>query len=125
MFAFAFCAPALALTIGVYAVIAARVGWPALVSDSWLLLYNIPPELAYFNKQVSGLGNPVRSLERMLIATVKVVTLGTIVAAISVLRRSDETPSRIERSDDRPCRSGRRARPVHGAWSPPPSAWSS
>lgn len=84
-FAFAFCAPALALTIGVYAVIAARVGWPALVSDSWLLLYNIPPELAYFNKQVSGLGNPVRSLERMLIATVKVVTLGTIVAAISVL----------------------------------------
>ena len=85
VFAFAFCAPALALTIGVYAVIAARVGWPALVSDSWLLLYNIPPELAYFNKQVSGLGNPVRSLERMLIATVKVVTLGTIVAAISVL----------------------------------------
>jgi len=85
VFAFAFCAPALALTIGVYAMIAARVGWPALVSDSWLLLYNIPPELAYFNKQVSGLGNPVRSLERMLIATVKVVTLGTIVAAISVL----------------------------------------
>ncbi len=85
VFAFAFCAPALALPIGVYAVIAARVGWPALVSDSWLLLYNIPPELAYFNKQVSGLGNPVRSLERMLIATVKVVTLGTIVAAISVL----------------------------------------
>ena len=82
-FAAGFCVPAVALTIGVYAVISARVGWPALVSDSWLLFYNIPPELAYFNKQVSGLGNPVRSIERMLIAAVKVVTLGAIIAAIS------------------------------------------
>jgi hypothetical protein len=81
--ALAFCAPAAVLTLVVYSLIAARVGWPALLSDSWLLLYNIPPELTYFNKQISGLANPARSIERMLIATVKVVTLGAIIAVIS------------------------------------------
>jgi hypothetical protein len=84
-FVIAFCASAAAITIGVYAMVAARVGWSALLSDSWLLFYNIPPELTYFNKQVSGLAHPVRSLERMLIATVKVGTLAAVVAAISVL----------------------------------------
>jgi hypothetical protein len=82
-FAAAFCAPVALLTVAVYSVIAARVGWTALVSDSWLLFYNIPPELTYFNKQISGLANPARSIERMLIATIKVVTLGAIIAVIS------------------------------------------
>jgi hypothetical protein len=83
--AVAFCAPVAVLTLIVYALIAARVGWPVLLSDSWLLFYNIPPELTFFNKQISGLANPARSIERMLIATVKVVTLGAIIAVISTV----------------------------------------
>ncbi len=83
MFTLVFCASAAAITLAVYAIVAAGVGWPVLVSDSWLLFYNMPPEIAYFNKQISGVAHPVRSIERMLIATVKVGTLAAIIAVVS------------------------------------------
>jgi 4-amino-4-deoxy-L-arabinose transferase-like glycosyltransferase len=83
IFTFVFCASAAAITLAVYAIVAAGVGWPVLVSDSWLLFYNMPPEIAYFNKQISGVAHPVRSIERMLIATVKVGTLAAIIAVVS------------------------------------------
>jgi hypothetical protein len=65
-----------------YAVISRHVGWHALAIDSWLLLYNMPPEIAYFNAQISGLANPLRSLERMLIAAAKIVILAALLAAV-------------------------------------------
>ena len=55
-----FTAAAAVVTVPTYAVILARVGWQSLVVDSWLLLYNMPPEIAYFNAQVSGVANPAR-----------------------------------------------------------------
>jgi hypothetical protein len=78
-----FVASAVALTVVVYAVIAARVGWSTLVSDSWLLGYNLPPELSYYNRRISGFDRPVLSAGRVLIATVKLGILVAIVAAAS------------------------------------------
>ena len=71
------------LTVSVYAVVIGQVGWRTLATDSWLLLYNMPPEIAYFNGQVSGLAHPLRSLGRMLIALAKVGILAMLAAAIS------------------------------------------
>jgi hypothetical protein len=67
----------------VYGVVLGQAGWDTLASDSWLLLYNMPPEIAYFNGQVSGLAHPARSLTRMLIALAKVGIVATLVAALS------------------------------------------
>jgi hypothetical protein len=78
-----FVASAACVTIGVYAAIAAHVGWSTLVSDNWLLLYNIPPELAYYNERLSGLDRPLRSIARMLIATVKLGIVAAVIAALS------------------------------------------
>jgi hypothetical protein len=78
-----FVASAASVTIVVYAIIAAGVGWSALASDSWLLLYNMPPELAHFNSQVSGLAHPLTSIGRMLIAAAKLGAVAAIVAAVS------------------------------------------
>jgi hypothetical protein len=75
--------PAACLTIGVYAIIAARVGWFTLLFDSWLLLYNMPPELAYFNSQVSGFANPARSIGRILLATMKLGIIAAIIAGVA------------------------------------------
>jgi len=80
-----FLASAASLTFGVYALIAGRVGWSTLLSDSWLLLYNIPPELTFYNRRISGFDHPLRSLERMFIAFVKIGLIGAIVTAASVL----------------------------------------
>jgi hypothetical protein len=78
-----FAAAAASVTIGVYAIVAAGVGWPVLAGDSWLLLYNMPPELAYFNSQVSGLADPLKSIGRMLIAAAKLGAVAAIVAAVA------------------------------------------
>lgn len=80
-----FLGAAACLTLGVYATIAMRVGWSTLVSDSWLLLYNIPPELTFYNRRIAGLDRPLRSLERMLIAAIKIGLIAAVVTAISVL----------------------------------------
>jgi hypothetical protein len=84
-FAAVFVASAGCLAVGVYAIIAARVGWSTLVSDNWLLLYNMAPELTYYNRRISGFDHPLRSLGRILIATIKLGILGAIVGAISSL----------------------------------------
>ena len=70
----AFIVPALTLTAAVYAAIASRVGWATLLEDSWLVLYTMPAEIRYFNGQISGLGRPLDSLGRMVIAAVKLAT---------------------------------------------------
>ena len=71
------------LTAGVYAFVLSRVGWAAVAVDGWLLMYNMPPEIAYFNGQVSGLGDPLKSLGRMTIATAKLAIVAALVASVS------------------------------------------
>ena len=80
----AFIVPAVGLTIVVYAAIAARIGWSILSSDNWLLAYNLPPELAYYNRRISGFDRPLQSAERVLIAAIK---LGILVAIVSAASR--------------------------------------
>ena len=82
----AFLGAALALSGAVYAVIAVRVGWRTLVFDSWLLAYNMPTPLRYFNASLSGLDHPAQSLIRMSVAFIKVLLLGALVAAIAQFR---------------------------------------
>ncbi|HTM25256.1 MAG TPA: hypothetical protein VL225_08685 [Vicinamibacterales bacterium] len=76
----AFLVPVVGLTTAVYAAIGARIGWSALSSDNWLLAYNLPPELAYYNRRISGLDRPLQSAGRVLIAAIK---LGILVAVVS------------------------------------------
>ena len=81
-----FIAAALAVSGGVYTAVAWRVGWRTLVFDCWLLAYNLPGPLKYFNASLAGLDHPAQSLLRMSIAFVKVVLLGAIVAAVAQFR---------------------------------------
>jgi hypothetical protein len=88
-----FIAPAAALIVGVYAFFAVRVGWHTLSAESWLFLRNLPPELVYFNKRISGFDQPGRSLLLMLSATVKLAALAAMIAAISrIIARSRRGP---------------------------------
>ena len=98
------------LACSVYAVVLGQVGWRTLAVDSWLLLYNMPPEIAYFNGQVSGLAHPLRSLARMLIALAKIGILATLLAAISTAVVAYSRPAMDDRSnpDDHDPRAGSR-----------------
>ena len=89
-----FVASAACLAFGVYAIIAARVGWSTLVSDSWLLLYNMPPELAYFNTRLFGFDDPLGSVGRMVVATVKVGIAAAVIGAIGSLIGADSLTHR-------------------------------
>ena len=80
-----FVAPAAALVGGVYAFFAAHVGWYTLSAESWLFLRNLPPELIYFNKRISGFDQPGRSVLLLLGATVKLAALAAMIATISRL----------------------------------------
>ncbi len=97
-----FLAPAVGLAVGAYGVIASEVGWSTLVNDSWLLGFNLPPELAAYNRRLAGLDRPLFSLWRVLVACVKLTILATIVAAVSVLL------ARPPRTDDAPAGTTRR-----------------
>jgi len=90
----AFLATAVAVSGGVYAAIAAHVGWRTLVFDCWLLAYNLPAPLELFNASLSGLDHPAVSLLRMSVAFIKVVLLGAIVAAIAQFRAGAATRTR-------------------------------
>jgi hypothetical protein len=78
-------APAAAVTVGVYWYLSALVGWSALTGDNFLLLYNVPPELAHYNQWISGFDHPLRSVGRMLIAAAKLGALAAIIAALGQL----------------------------------------
>lgn len=80
---FVICAAAIAGTV--YALIAARVGWRTLVDDAWLLGYNVPAPLAYFNAALLGFDTPLVSLARLLAAAVKLSVIAAIVGAVSYL----------------------------------------
>jgi hypothetical protein len=97
-----FLLPALAIVIGVYGWLAAHVGWHTLAAESFLFLRNLPPELVYFNKRVSGLDQPLQSVVQMIGAIVRIGLLASIIAVISLLftRRKDERGSEPMRMND-------------------------
>jgi hypothetical protein len=84
-----FAATALLIALGaafaVYGEIGARVGWRVLVNDCWLLAYNLPEPLRYFNRGISGFDRPLASLTRMLIAAAKLGIAAAIVGSVSYL----------------------------------------
>jgi len=81
----AFVASAASVAGVVYGAIAWHVGWRTLVFDCWLLAYNLPAPLAYFNRGISGFDHPLASAARMLVALVKLGIIATVVAAASYL----------------------------------------
>ncbi|MFY9573027.1 MAG: hypothetical protein WAV20_16635 [Blastocatellia bacterium] len=83
-----FVAPFAILVLGVYGYFIAQVGWHTLSEDSLLLLRNLPPELVYFNKRVSGFDQPLQSIAQMVGAAARVASLGAIIATVSLLLTS-------------------------------------
>jgi hypothetical protein len=83
--ALAFTAPAVIVAGGVYALIAARVGWRTLVVDGLLVPFDLPAPLAYFNATLTGFDHPLASLGRVLMAAVKLAILAIVVGAASYL----------------------------------------
>lgn len=97
-----FVIPAAVLALTVYAFIAAQTGWHTLAQDSMVFLRNLPPELVYFNKRVSGSDQPLQSIAQMMSAAVRIAALATIIATVSHLltrRKSDVAPSRVPITD--------------------------
>ena len=84
-FAAIFAAGVTVVVGSVYGVIALRVGWTTLLNDSFLFLQNLPPELVYFNKRMSGADQPWLSFAQMVSAAVRVSGLALFMACISLL----------------------------------------
>jgi hypothetical protein len=91
-----FLTPAVMTVAAVYGYIAARVGWRTLAHDSFLLLQDLPEELVYFNKRMSGFDRPFESLAQMVGMTGRVAAFAVIIGVISILitRRKGARPAR-------------------------------
>ncbi|HSF24659.1 MAG TPA: hypothetical protein VLE20_10555, partial [Blastocatellia bacterium] len=97
-----FLIPAAGLVVAVYALIASKVGWHTLAADSFLFLRNLPAELVYFNKRVSGFDQPFQSVRQMIGATLKIASAALIIAAISLLianRKKALSESQVKLAD--------------------------
>ena len=102
IFGLMFIAPVMLLVLGVYGYIGAVVGWRALAEDSFLFLRNLPADLVYFNKRVSGFDQPLQSMIRMFGAAARLASLAVTIAAISMLltrRTSVPAPARVSIAD--------------------------
>ena len=91
-----FLAPALGIVGLVYLLIAVKVGWHTLAVDSFLFLRNLPPQLVYFNRRVSGFDQPLQSVGLMIGATLKIASLAFIIATVSLLIANRRRPSSAE-----------------------------
>jgi 4-amino-4-deoxy-L-arabinose transferase-like glycosyltransferase len=80
-----FLSSALVLVGVVYGSIAAVVGWHALLQESFLFLQNLPPELVYFNRRMSGIDQPLLSLAQMAGSVLRIVSFALALASISML----------------------------------------
>jgi hypothetical protein len=99
---FAFSLPALTLVFAVYGAFAMKVGLDTLSRESFLFFQHLPEELIYFNKRMSGFDDPLTSLALIFDALVRIVALGMIVAAISLLatsRRRGDAKGKIPAQD--------------------------
>ncbi|HXU10002.1 MAG TPA: glycosyltransferase family 39 protein, partial [Blastocatellia bacterium] len=98
----AYLAPALVLALGVYGYFVARTGWNTIAHESFLFFRNLPPELVYFNKRVSGFDQPLQSIVQMLGAAVRLASLGGVIATVSMLfarRRHEPSATHIKIAD--------------------------
>ncbi len=95
---FIFVAPAAVIVVAVYGYIASMVGWHTLSRESFLFLQNLPPELIYFNKRMSGFDRPWLSFTQMISATLRISGLAVFIWAIGVLiaNRRSESASAVE-----------------------------
>jgi hypothetical protein len=80
-----FILPAIAITFAVYGFILSRVGWYTFSHESYLLLQNVPLELVYFNKRMSGFDRPLESIVSIIGALLRIILLMVAVASISHL----------------------------------------
>lgn len=80
-----FLAPAVMIVAAVYGYIAAQVGWHTLSHDSFLFLQDLPEELVYFNKRMSGFDQPFESVVQMVGMTGRVAAFAMIIGVISIL----------------------------------------
>lgn len=80
-----FVLPALTITLAVYGYILWRVGWHTFTYESYLLLQNVPLELVYFNKRMSGFDRPMESVLTILGALIRIMLLAVAIGAISQL----------------------------------------
>ncbi|GEM_PF-473046 len=80
-----FLLPAIGIIVAGYWIIAARVGWETLSRDSFLFFQNLPEELVYYNKRMSGFDMPLQSLGLMISAAVRLAGLAGIVVTLSML----------------------------------------
>jgi hypothetical protein len=79
------CAGAALVAGSVYGALALGVGWRTLAFDSWLLPFNLPAPLVYFNASLSGFDHPLASLGRIGVAAVKLGLIAVAIAAIGYL----------------------------------------
>ncbi|HJQ69261.1 MAG TPA: hypothetical protein VKA70_09825 [Blastocatellia bacterium] len=91
-----FLGPAALLVLAVYGYIASQVGWQTLSTDSFLFFRNLPEELIYFNKHMSGFDSPGESIAQMVGMAARMAALAAIVGVISILvtRRKGPRPAR-------------------------------
>jgi hypothetical protein len=80
-----FLLPVVAIAITVYGFILSRVGWYTFTHESYLLLQNVPLELVYFNKRMSGFDRPAESLVSIIGALLRIILLMVAVGSISYL----------------------------------------
>lgn len=80
-----FIIPALAIVIAIYGFILSKVGWHTFTHESYLLLQNVPLELVYFNKRMSGFDRPGESIISIIGALLRIILLMVAVGSVSYL----------------------------------------
>src|SRR5207244_3671074 len=63
-----FALPLVIIVVAAYGLILSRVPWRVLLEDNHLLFTNVPPQLVYFNRHLSGLADWPRSLATVVAA---------------------------------------------------------
>ncbi|HWP45428.1 MAG TPA: hypothetical protein VNO14_19470 [Blastocatellia bacterium] len=69
----------------VYAIIGVQVGFHVLSNESYLFFQNLPAELVYYNRRMSGFDQPLLSLAGMIGAAIRTAALAAVVASIALL----------------------------------------
>ncbi len=94
-----FLIPAFAVAGGVYLMILNIVGWQVFSEESFLLFQNVPPELLYFNKRMSGLDRPSQSIIAIVGSLVRLALVALSIGIVSLIlarrRNTGTAPTRI------------------------------
>lgn len=89
----AFTLPDVAVTALGYGLVLHQVGPQVFFNESYLFFVNVPPELIYFNRQISGFDRPLQSAILIVSSTLKVFSLAVIAVIVGTLivrRQSQE-----------------------------------